>query len=220
MTLAPTCPAPVPATTPTDAHRTHVPALRLLPVPPRDPPHDDLPHDDVRDGAPAPTGRPSEPGVQGTLALAFTLPSGVPAEPEPSPALRVVADGGDEEDPFRPRLTPRVALPDPRLWAARFVQALVEVVAGERPNTQLVRWTSTEVHDQLDERVRLVAAAGAPGVRRAPRWLVRSVHVSEPVDGVAEVCGLVTRAGRHAALALRLEGIDGRWRCTALELGW
>ena len=43
--------------------------------------------------------------------------------------------------------------------------------------------------------------------------------MSEPVDGVAEVAALVRRGARSTAVALRLEGLDGRWQCTALELG-
>jgi len=49
--------------------------------------------------------------------------------------------------------------------------------------------------------------------------VVRSLHVSAPADGVAEVAALVRRDARSTALALRLEGLDGRWQCTALELG-
>ena len=63
--------------------------------------------------------------------------------------------------------------------------------------------------------------------RRRPRWcsegtaplLVSSVRVCEPVDGVAEVSAVVRRGGRAHAVAARLEGIDGRWRCTALQIG-
>jgi len=47
---------------------------------------------------------------------------------------------------------------------------------------------------------------------------VRSVHVSEPTDGVAEVTAVVDRGSRCAALALRMQGLDGRWLITALDL--
>ena len=46
-----------------------------------------------------------------------------------------------------------------------------------------------------------------------------SVHVSEPADGVAEVCASFRRRTRVAALAFRLQGIDGRWRLTDLQVG-
>jgi hypothetical protein len=56
--------------------------------------------------------------------------------------------------------------------------------------------------------------------RLAPRpERVRSVHVSEPADGVAELSVVLVGAGRPRALALRLEGWDGRWICTALADG-
>ena len=30
---------------------------------------------------------------------------------------------------------------------------------------------------------------------------------------------IVRRGGRYHAVALRLQGLDGRWQCTALQLG-
>ena len=55
--------------------------------------------------------------------------------------------------------------------------------------------------------------------RRRPRSSSGRVHVCEPVDGVAEVSAVARRAGRAHAVAARLEGLDGRWRCTALQIG-
>jgi hypothetical protein len=195
-------------------------AVRRLPLPAWDPPYDD-----ELDPAHAPDPAGASAAVQGTLALAFVLPSGVPAVPEvpPSlaaPSLRLVgpaeADEVLDEVEFGPQPTPRSALPEPRGWAGRLVQALVEVLAGDRPAGQLVRWTTTDVYDEVAGRM-------APGPSSASqvqvRPLVRSVHVSEPADGVAEVSALVRRGTRCTALALRLEGMDGRWQCTALELG-
>jgi hypothetical protein len=48
---------------------------------------------------------------------------------------------------------------------------------------------------------------------------VSSVRLTEPADGVAEVAATVRRGRRTTAVALRLEGLDGRWQCTALEVG-
>ena len=109
---------------------TPVPTLRLLPVPRSAPRYDDERHDaeryddeptarhDGRCRADEADVQAGEAAVQGALALAFTLPGGLPVEPEPSPALRVVAHRDDEDHEFRPRPTPRAALPDPRSWAA------------------------------------------------------------------------------------------------------
>jgi hypothetical protein len=161
-------------------------------------------------------GRQVNLAVQGTLALAFVLPSGLPAVPEPPPDLQLVANDIGSPDEFGPRPTQRAALPAPRTWAGRVVQAIVEVLAGMRPATQLVRWTTEEVYEQISSRV--LPARGCD-VEGAPRGVVRSLHVSEPADGVAEVCALVRRGARSTAVALRLEGMDGRWQCTAIELG-
>ena len=113
----------------------------------------------------------------------------------------------------------RGELPDPATWVPRLVQALLEVLAGDRPLTQLIRWADAEVYADLLRRVTLGAAPRTGRAGPTRRSVLRSVRIDEPEDGVAEVAAVVTRAGRIGALALRLEGLDGRWQCTALELG-
>jgi hypothetical protein len=110
--------------------------------------------------------------------------------------------------------------PEVGVWAHRFAQAVVEALGGVRPVTQLVRWTSTRVYTDLERRVRLLAQARSAG--RAPTLIrphVQSVHVSHPVEGVAEVAVHVRHGQRSRALAARLELRRGLWCCTALELG-
>lgn len=189
-----------------------VTTLRRMPVPACEPPYDD-----ERDSHGGPAAGP--PAVQGTLALAFVLPSGVPASPVAPPELRLVPRPEAEDDAdavdFGPQPTSTVDLPEARGWAGRFAQAVVEVLAGDRPAAQLVRWTTTPVYEEVTGLI------AGPGVTRGDtaRGVVRSVHVSQPADGIAEVAALVRRGARSTALALRLEGLDGRWQCTALELG-
>lgn len=120
-----------------------------------------------------------------------------------------------EIDFFDPQPTPRRDLPEPEPWSTRFLQAVVETLAGCRPSAQLQEWTSPTVHSLVvraaQDRRWISSARALP--------TVRSVHVGEPADGVAEVCAVVQRGRRFVAVAARLEGIDGRWRCVALELG-
>jgi hypothetical protein len=195
-----------------------LPQIRRLPVPCCEPPYDDELGIDGWSTSRSSAGQ-REIGVQGTLALTFTLPSGLPAIPVPPPELRLVdapAGPDDGDDDFGPLPTRRSQLPEPRSWAGRVVQAIIEVLAGVRPASQLVRWTTADVYDVITSR----AAALRPAPEQdAPRGVVRSLHVTEPADGVAEVCALVRRGARSTAVALRLEGMDGRWQCTALELG-
>lgn len=190
---------------------------------------------------------------QRALRLVFALPSGLPARPElpdtlrkeAAPELRLLpalneAAGSAAmavepptrrrpgrrdsiEEEFGPQKTASTMLPAPTPWAGRLVQAVIEVVSGVRPVSQLVRWTTAPVYEALSARVaRPVAHTGAGSreiVTTRLAEVVRSVRVSEPRDGVAEVCAIVQQGPRCRAIALRLEGIDGRWQCTALQIG-
>ena len=80
--------------------------------------------------------------------------------------------------------------------------------------SQLQRDTSFELFTELERG--LTGRIRPTGVRPSRRD-VRSVHVQEHEHGVAEVCATVRRDGRVTALAMRLEGVDGGWRCTALH---
>lgn len=115
---------------------------------------------------------------------------------------------------FGPELSGRTDLPDPAAAGRQLLTVALEALSGRRPLGQLQRLTTPAVFTAL--------ATG-----RRPRWCERStsplvvgpVHVCEPVDGVAEVSAVARRDGRAHAVAARLEGLDGRWRCTALQVG-
>ena len=174
-----------------------LPALRLLPAPPSEPPYDDeLPAAARSLRLVPPAWTPGAPAV---------LPS------PPQVPLRLVPAADDDED--LPVRTPTGDLPSARPFAHALVQRLLEVMAGLRPLSQLQRDTSFELFEEL-ERV-LCARPRTAGPRPSTRD-VRSVHVQTRGDGVAEVCATVRRGGRVHALALRLEGVSGAWRCTAL----
>ena len=138
--------------------------------------------------------------TQGTLALDLDTHHGLP----PAPDLHVVAGSrGDVE-----------------AWAARFAQAVVEVVGGDRSPHQLVRCTSPAVHADLLRRTEVLNRVGAPEQRsRRLRAQVRSVHVFLPSAVSAEVSVHVRHGQRSRAIAARIEQLDGRWVCTALEFG-
>lgn len=145
--------------------------------------------------------------VQGTLALDLRAAMRLPRTPE----LTVVADVADQAPS---------GIDDVRAWAARFAQAVVEVLGGDRPLSQLVRWTSPRIHADLARRVRILGQASPALARqRAVRPQVRSVHVFQPTGQSAEVSVHVRYGQRSRAIAARLELTDGLWRCTALELG-
>jgi len=118
-------------------------------------------------------------------------------------------------DFFDPQPTPRRELPEPEQWATRFLQAVVETLAGSRSSAQLQEWTSLPVYSLVSRAAQDRRWAATNGLLPA----VRSVHVGEPADGVAEVSAVVQQGRRYRAIAARLEGFDGRWRCVALQLG-
>jgi hypothetical protein len=125
-------------------------------------------------------------------------------------ALRLVSHAVDGR--FGPMRTSRDDLEDPAPRASMLARAVLETLAGDRPVGQLTRWTTPEVYDILEP----LAAA-----KRQRPWVatLKRVLVSEPAPGVAEVTAIIERGPRTGALALRLEGVDGRWLVTALQVG-
>ncbi len=151
-------------------------------------------------------GAEQRPAVDGSLALAPGTPrKAAHAVPE-VPELRLVAGGGRGEDL--------------QVWAARFAQAVVEVLGGDRPIAQLLRWTSHQVYVEIERRLYLLNRTTDAGRRmRTVRPQVRSVHVFHPSPASAEVSVHVRHGQRSRAIAARLERRKGRWQCTALQLG-
>jgi hypothetical protein len=177
---------------------------------------------------PAPAGMPFDDELPraGHTQGALALTEGRRRPIAPWPHLRLVPDAGkplsrrviDDQTLFGRQPTPTAELPDPSTWAGQLARAVTEVLAGDRPLPQLMRWTDETVFADLSRRTSALAQAGAG--RRGPRNRVgvRSVHVCEPRDGVIEAAVHVRQGHRSRALALRLEGLDGRWRCTALQI--
>ncbi|GAA6524546.1 Rv3235 family protein [Intrasporangium sp. DVR] len=121
------------------------------------------------------------------------------------------------EDDFERRPTRSSELPEPEPFVAKMAQAVVEVISGQRPATQLIRHTSPTVYSLLARRALVSSRRLSAGPRRRAR--VRRVRVCEPTDGVVEACAVVVSHGRVRALAFRLEGLDGRWLMTQVALG-
>ena len=149
--------------------------------------------------------------VQGTLALDLSprlSPPGLPETRSGGPVADVV--------PIDPGQRGRL-----EQWVHRYVQATVEIVGGDRPASQLLRWTAGPVYADLHRRALLVARAGGhtPGVHRVQpvRPQVVSVHTSFVDAEVAEASARVRYGVRSRALALRFERSSDRWICTAME---
>jgi hypothetical protein len=158
---------------------------------------------------------PQPPLEDERLPLRLVLPGvPVPRPPHrPGPRLRPDRPAPADAD-FGPSWSGRGDLPDPAVAGRRLLTLTLEAFAGRRPLAQLQHLTSAGVY-------------GALSTGRRPQWCAQGtaplfigrLHVCEPVDGVAEISAVARRGGRAHAVAARLEGIDGRWRCTALQVG-
>jgi hypothetical protein len=212
---------------------SRTPAVRLVrlhvtgrPLPDIEPPYDATP---VTTHA----GPPSRPAPQTDGSLALALPSWPVRRDEPVlPPLRLVspqpgpaqvagdpraeppsdADPPGTDEEFDTVRTARAALPAPGPRAAVLIRAVLETISGDRPPLQLMRWVTPAVFADIESAI-------YTGSARSWAASMRRLVVTEPADGVAEVAAVVQRGVRATALAMRLEGLDGRWVVTALQLG-
>lgn len=123
-------------------------------------------------------------------------------------------------DYFAPQPTPAAELPDPAPLLRSLTQGVLEILAGVREVDQLARWFSEEAFKKLVIRSNLSARArSARGVVPArPVFEIRSIRHDAPADGVVEAVVVVAGPGRTRAVAIRLEGLDRRWRATSLAV--
>lgn len=124
------------------------------------------------------------------------------------------------DDYFAQQPACRSILPDPEPLLINLTRCVIEILAGARDLEQISRWVSDEVFKHLLTRVVLSARA-----RRAknqavvrPVFTIGSVSVCEPRDGVVEAVVIVKGRARARAVAIRLEGLDNRWRATAINV--
>ncbi|HSX67161.1 Rv3235 family protein, partial [Nocardioides sp.] len=142
-------------------------------------------------------------------------------------------------------LTPRAAPPRPRLRSAhtndlvvvelaarervdafvgRFLQAVVEIGAGDRPVSQVLRHAVPEVYEELTARARTVttAAGSSSGPVRGPnpaRPVVVGVRTALIRCDAVEASAHVRYGRRSRAVAARFEIVRDRWQCVALQIG-
>jgi hypothetical protein len=169
--------------------------------------------DDDHHGAdvlPMPSSTPIA-SVQGTLALELGPPLDAP-EPDVARRAGVGTDVVNVDLVRRRRFEQH---------AARIGAALVEIVGGDRPVSQVLRWTTPQVYQDLARRAHLVAAAagrhpGTGGVQSVRPQLV-GAHTSFVSETCAEVSLHVRYGRRSRAVAARFELIRDRWQVSALE---
>lgn len=167
----------------------------VKPAPRREPPFDD-----------------ERPARHLTLVGPFDRPLPFESDDASAPsALRLSVNS----DPFAAQPTGRNDLPELQAFSRRFVIGVIEAATGRRSPAQLSKHTTPAVQAGLARdagRITRLGTAQRPAA-------LHSLHIAEPADGVAEVAAIVRVDGRFRAIAFRLEGLDGRWRCMRLQIG-
>jgi hypothetical protein len=111
-------------------------------------------------------------------------------------------------------------LPDPRPLLENLTRCDIENIAGARDLEQNARWVDDSVYTKLLKRVVVSAQARQAARRPATRPVITlgNVTVCEPRDGVVEAVIIVHSRMRTRAVAIRLEGLDRRWRATSIHV--
>lgn len=135
-------------------------------------------------------------------------------------AYPVTVRSTELEEYFAPQRTGARELPDPEPLLRNLTRGVLEVLSGVREIEQLARWVTEETYRALLTRANLAtrarSARGVPASR--PVHAIVSVRQCVPADGVVEAVVIVNGPARTRAVAVRLEGIDRRWRATSLAL--
>ena len=133
---------------------------------------------------------------------------------------KVIRSPFQSDEFFGAQPASRSTLPDPQPLLENLTRCVIEILAGARELEQISRWVTDDVYRHLLKRVVLsTRARQATGqVVRRPTFSVGSTSICEPRDGVVEAVVIVRGRARTRAVALRLEGLDNRWRATAINV--
>ncbi|MGN6445324.1 Rv3235 family protein [Amnibacterium sp.] len=137
----------------------------------------------------------------------------------PPPARRHLAAVTADEY-FERQATHRSQLPDPLVLVENLATGVVEVLGGVRDLEQLGRWLSEGVYRHLLRRSVIAARGRAirgqmPG---RPMARIAATRITYPAGNVVEATVILHGSARTRAVAIRLEGMDNRWRATALAV--
>ena len=126
----------------------------------------------------------------------------------------------EPDDYFDQQPASRSALPNPVPLVENLTRCVIEVLAGARELEQIARWVTDDVYHHLLKRVvistRARQATGRTNAR--PTFTIGTTTLFEPRDGIVEAVVIVHGRARVRAVALRLEGLDNRWRASAINV--
>lgn len=116
--------------------------------------------------------------------------------------------GEDLESDEMPIPTSASELPELHRWTMKFAVSVIEIWAGRRQPAQLISHCHRVIYLDLLKKMGSQKEIGR----------IRTIHQSEPLDGICESTITVRFGNRLRAMVIRFEGQDGKWLCTALDL--
>ncbi len=133
---------------------------------------------------------------------------------------KIIRPRFEPDEFFGQQPTSTSALPNPHPLIENLTRCVIEILAGARDLEQISRWVTDDVYRHLLKRVVLSARArqakGQPAAR--PTFGIGSITLCEPADGVVEAVVIVRGRARTRAVAIRLEGMDNRWRASVISV--
>ena len=198
-------------------------SLRLVKVPPTAPPYDCQVH-----GARCPAGADVVPGVEeapaaSVLPVAPALAAAAAAAAAVSPAAAGSPVAAVSRAVSQLSARPAAAADPVAARPRQLAVVIVEVLAGVRPDRQLVPLATDRVRARAGNLAPLLASGRRPRIAR--------IVMSRPAERVVEMTVVVNFGARSRALAMRFEHAaarpaapgwparPARWLCTALEAG-
>jgi Family of unknown function (DUF6459) len=124
------------------------------------------------------------------------------------------------EEFFGPQYNKTSELPNPESSLRALATGVVEVIAGSRQIDQLARLLTDEVYQRLARRAVLAREHRKEmGIKtHHQNFSVQNMMNTSPRDGVIESVVLLNSQRRVRAVTIRLEGINNRWRATAVSV--
>ena len=138
----------------------------------------------------------------------------------PAPAFHTPRTGISTDEFFGHQPTATTALPDPQPMVENLARSVMEILAGCRDLEQISRWVTDDVYRNLLQRVHISRRARAVKKQAVvlPTFGLGRTIITHPTDGVVESVVIVHGKARTRSIAIRLEGLDGRWRATAIHV--
>lgn len=112
------------------------------------------------------------------------------------------------------------SLPPAKDFVAGFVPKVLETIHGLREVRSLGKQMTHTVYAAIETRAAGVKLRNQVAKEPPPRpvFALGNVIISEPRDGVCEAAAVVHGPTRVRAVALRIEGLDNRWKATSFRM--